>query len=137
MPLIGRKKVEKAIDKLVLSKNRKLRLEYVRTFRAIVIGTPVDQGRARANWFLTTGKPSTKKTKSTSASKAYLKTPKIVMGKKVSFTNNLPYIETLEFGGFPKDSKGTKTQGGYSIQVAPDGWVRKQIIVLRQRIKKI
>ena len=31
--------------------------------------------------------------------------PRYVLGKKIFFTNNLPYIGILEYGGFPKPVK--------------------------------
>jgi len=62
-----------------------------------------------------------------------------VLNKKVYFTNNLPYIETLEYGGYPNPSKGKKTTSGYSNQLrpfkSPKGWVRATLIAVGNKIK--
>lgn len=135
MPLIGLANVNRAIDDLVQSKNDNLRIEYIKTFREIITGTPVDEGRARSNWFLSQDKASSETTNSTSPSKAADKVPKKVSGKKTFLTNNLPYIGVLEFGGFPSGST-EKTSGGFS-RLAPKGWVRIALARLKKRIKSI
>lgn len=84
---------------------------------AVIEDTPVDTGRAKGNWQLTIGDPAEGVVDDT-AQEAL---------RKVSFrsnygsifdvnylTNNLPYIERLEFG--------------YSEEKAPDGMVRKNVI---------
>lgn len=66
--------------------------------------TPVDTGRARSNWIVTTGEPSRgiipdsqiDKQGSASKSSADSAQPKIGVGFYIS--NNLPYIEYLENG---------------------------------------
>ncbi|MCP4493125.1 MAG: hypothetical protein GY820_38375 [Gammaproteobacteria bacterium] len=135
MPLKGRKKVVKAIDKLAMGKNDGLRKEIVIAFTEVILGTPVDTGRARANWFLSTKTPSSKRTNSTTPSSDYKKMPMVVLGKKTILTNNLPYIGTLEYGGFPEGTS-EKTIGGFS-RLAPKGWVRAALIRMQMRIKKI
>lgn len=135
MPLIGRKKVSKAIAELVSRKNDALRAQTIILFSEVIVGTPVDTGRARANWFLTENTPSNKTTQSTTPSNEAKKVPKNMLGKKTLLTNNLPYIETLEFGGFPKKST-EKTSGGFS-RLAPKGWVRKALLRMQKRIKLI
>lgn len=78
--------------------------------RLISFGTPVDTGRARANWFIAEGAPRIETTTSTvpqTYSSAGLE------GKRVIYiTNSLPYIVPLEYG--------------HSKQ-APHGMVRKAI----------
>jgi len=135
MPLIGRKKVSKAIADLVSRKNDLLRAQYIQTFSEVIIGTPVDTGRVRANWFLSQDTPSNKTTQSTSPSNEANKIPRQVLGKKTFLSNNLPYINVLEFGGFPKKSTD-KTSGGFS-RLAPKGWVRKALKRMQKRIKLI
>jgi hypothetical protein len=74
--------------------------------------------------------------------------PKRVVNKKMFLTNNLPYIETLEYGGYPNpvkkgswDVKGKKftikSTGGFSKQVAPDGWVRKTLKSMASKIRQL
>ena len=70
------------------------------------------------------------------------------MNQKIFFTNNLPYIETLEYGGYPNPvKKGTwvkksksyevRSTGGFSKQVAPDGWVRKTLKAMAKKIRQL
>lgn len=151
MPLLGRKSVEIAMDKVVLSANDDLRGVYFAGLSEIVKGTPVDEGRARNNWFMSVGAPSNKTTTSASTggggslSQAG-KIPKNVLGKKIYFTNNLPYISLLEYGGYPSPVKnGTYVKGkgfeirsinGFSKQ-APNGWVRATLIRMQNKIRSL
>jgi len=61
--------------------------------------------------------------------------PKIVLNKKIFYTNNLPYIGVLEYGGFPVPG-GDLTSGGFSKQ-APEGWVRKTLIQMQNKIRSL
>jgi hypothetical protein len=117
-------------------------------FSAVVMKTPVDTGRARANWFPSMGSPvqghdpaaSDKSGANTLANiERFLYSNRIVGEGVVWLTNNLPYIEVLEYGGFPNPPKyertkgrgvwdkingwGSKVVGGFSSQ-APNGMVR-------------
>jgi len=66
--------------------------------------TPVDTGRARANWNLATGSADTSTTISTSEKHFSLSKGD---GKKVIYiTNNLPYINMLENGSSRKATRG-------------------------------
>ena len=93
---------------------------------AIVESSPVDEGRFRGNWFATGQQPSTRITSNTdkSGGKTKKKMETVIMGLKdwsvITITNNLPYAEIIEFGGY---KNGPKTTGGYSKQ-APQGVVR-------------
>jgi len=69
----------------------------------LTLKTPVDQGRARSNWIVTsgtafTGLNVTAIDKSGSASIGSSKTVKPVLGRVIFITNNLPYIGYLENG---------------------------------------
>lgn len=103
-------------------------------FSAVIQDTPVDSGRAKNNWFVTLTRPSVKVVKSTDKSpKGSISTQKSWQiantiasssGDTGYFlTNNLPYIQKLEFGGY---GDGPKTSGGYSKQ-AVGGMVRKNV----------
>lgn len=124
--------------------NKDLKGVYFAGLKNIVESTPVDSGRARNNWFLSVGTPHLTSsargdsgTGAGSISSITSEIPKSVLDKKLYFTNNLPYIATLEYGGYPKnvkkgsydkDSKSyvKLSSGGFSLQ-APDGWVRKTL----------
>lgn len=149
MPLIGLDEVEKAIDNIVLEQNKKVKAIYIQGLSAVITGTPVsfkDGGRLRNNWFLTTEKPSQSKRGSNSRGSASYsslsKMPDYVLDKTIYFTNNMPYANVVEFGGYVKNPKyGTWTgsgfqklsQNGYSKQ-APAGMVRIQLVKMRNKL---
>ena len=94
-------------------------------YSSIVKKTPVDTGRARANWNVSVGSPdlsTTEDTRKTPKSKDKMPDPN--GDESIFISNNLPYITTLEYGGFPNppDKDGGKTVNGFSKQ-APEGMV--------------
>jgi len=100
-------------------------------FGSVIDKTPVDTGRLRGNWFVSTGTfvafspdapdPSGDKTR------RYMQQSvlRMRMGEKILMTNSLPYAAVVEYGQYPNPPKHPtgKTSGGYSIQ-APAGMVR-------------
>jgi hypothetical protein len=142
MPLIGLDKVEKAIDDLVVETNNKVKSIWVQGLSDIITMTPVhfqDGGRLRNNWFLTVNKPSGSTRNGNPRGNASYSSlgnmPDYVLGKTFYFTNNMPYANVVEYGGYPNNPKyGTWTgsgfqklsQNGYSKQ-APAGMVRINI----------
>lgn len=96
---------------------------------AVILGTPVDIGRARGNWQTTVNTPAGGETARTdkggSAAIAELSERMGGAGTVTYLTNNLPYIEMLEYGGYPNPPKKPtgKTVDGFSKQ-APTGMVR-------------
>ena len=153
MPLHGADDVKKMIAKNKRDTNLSLRKIYIKGLSEIVKGTPVDTGRARNNWFLTVGSPFSllagrdEDKNGNDSEESLLTSPKTVLGKKIYFTNNLPYIGTLEYGGYPdpvkkgsynkKKKKYIKlSKGGYSIQ-APKGWVRAALMRMRNKIRSL
>lgn len=146
MPLKGLDDVKKAIAKTKEQANIDIGSVYFAGLSAIIKATPVDEGRARNNWFLTVSNPSglvgRPKDLSGSGSDASLMSmPKNVLNKKIYFTNNLPYIGVLEYGGYPSPSKGDKTTSGYSNQLrpfkSPKGWVRATLISMSNKIREL
>ena len=121
MPLIGRQRVDEAIIKTVKRTNNKLKKVYFQGLREVITATPVDTGRARSNWFLSQNAPSGKTTDSLTRIDD-LKLPQSVFGKVIYFTNNLPYIASLEWG---------------SSEQAPKFWVRKIIKQMKTKIKAL
>ena len=103
-------------------------------YSSIVKKTPVDTGRARGNWNVSIGSPDmsvTDKKRKTPKSKKSM--PEANGDESIYISNNLPYITTLEYGGYPSPvkkgtyNKKTKTyeirsEGGFSKQ-APEGMV--------------
>lgn len=152
MPLIGRERLNKAIDKAVMNMNDSVVGIYTQGLSAIITATPVhfkDGGRLKNNWFLTASSPSTRtRGGNSSGSSSFAevgKLPEIVLGKKIYFTNNMPYANTVEYGGYPSPVElGTWTgnayqklsAGGYSRQ-APNGMARIGIKKMKAKVKKL
>ena len=148
---MGRSAVDKAIEKTYLDANDSVRGVYLAGLTDIVEGTPVDTGVTRNNWFLSIGSTSGSETSGKSSGLATVrqlrKMPKRVLGRKIYLTNNKANILPLEYGGYPNPvKKGTynkKTKkyeirsiAGYSKQ-APDGWVRKALILMQNKIRQL
>jgi hypothetical protein len=117
--------------------NQTVRAVTTKLFNSIVLSSPVDTGRFRGNWQVSLDAPilseidRTDKNGATVASDiANVLQPK---AGRSYLTNNLPYAEVIEFGGYPDPVKyGSwvkgvgwviKSAGGYSKQ-APAGMVR-------------
>ena len=101
----------------------------------------VDEGRFRANWFLTDDAPSTTVTDSTTYTPLTLNDlPFWVLDKTLFFTNNLPYSETLEYGlyrGVGESGKTVSYGGGiYSTQYV-GGSVRYTIHGMQQALRNL
>lgn len=95
-------------------------------YAGIVKKTPVDTGRARANWNISVGKVDDSVTdeKKKTGTKYKEKDIKVDGDESIFISNNIEYITKLEYGGYPNPPKnGTgKTEGGFSKQ-APNGMV--------------
>ena len=147
MPLKGLGNVKKMIVKSKADINIKLYATFYEGLFETVKETPVDEGRLRNNWFMTEKTPFTSSSsrgndKSGSASISSISSmPTNVLNKKLYFTNNMPYILTQEYGGYPNPSKGDKTSGGYSKQLipfnTPKGWVRSNLIRIANKVRTI
>jgi hypothetical protein len=103
----------------------------LKLFGAVVMSTPVDTGRLRANWKFSAGKADLEATEETD--KVGEKTiAKITAGTLVAaaklgdplfLANNLPYAERIEYDG-------------WSHTKAPDGMLRKNFIRVSQLLRK-
>ena len=108
--------------------------------RRIILRTPVDTGQARWGWIPTIGTPSSSKTDGSDKSGAkrineVSVTSANAPGNIFFLTNNMPYINKLEYGGYPSPSPTGKTASGYSTQ-APSGMVRVTIREFNQIVDK-
>lgn len=125
MPLKGKKSLFKEMDALQEKNESKIKAVAIAMFTGVIAGTPVDTGRARANWFLTEGAPSSRRTRRTGRD-PFKQLGKLkdteVMNKNWFLTNNLPYVEGLEYEGRSRQ--------------APLGWVRRTIKRVRIQIKR-
>ena len=142
MPLKGRDNVLQAVENLTEDREKMLRGIFLTGLSKIALGTPVDEGRARNSWFFSNNSPAVSAgvryaNPSGSASiQSAMRMPKDIFKSKMFFTNNMPYINKLEYGGFPNPNNGAKTVSGFSDQ-APGGWVRKELKKMRKAIRKI
>ena len=135
MPLRGRKRLQSTTKRVVKRKKDLYRGVIVDGYNQIITATPVDTGAARANWFVTEKRPSDRKEPQKRSIEDANSLPRNITGK-VFLTNNLPYIEVLEYGLYSRKSKTGKTRGGYSV-LAPKMWVRKTVRRMRKAIKLI
>ena len=153
MPLLGRERVSYQLEVGIRERiNTNLKGVYLAGLQQIIQATPADEGRARNNWFLTVGAPSSSTTLNAniggSGSLSQLaRLPASVLGKRIYFTNNLSYIGVLEYGGFPSPvEKGSyiKRSNSYEIlsangfsKQAPNGWVRRTLILMQNNIRSL
>ena len=88
----------------------KVRSATIGVFSSVIRMTPVDTGRAKGNWQCTIGSPATGEAMTNEMT--MIATVPQHAGAKVYLTNNLPYIQKLEYG---------------HSQQAPSGMVRISI----------
>ena len=141
MPMHGLPRVKKALRKTKADANIKLYGIFFTGLSFIIRRTPTDKGRARNNWFMTTGTPfslSGRKAdpSGSGSSTSLMMMEKNVLNKKIYFSNNLPYIGMLEYGGYSQPGTN-KTINGFSRQVAPNGWVRDQLKIMANEVRKL
>lgn len=138
MPLVGLKRVKVAVKAVDKPLNNQLRGIMLQGLGNIAGATPVDEGRARSNWFLKVGSESGETTDDTSGNPHLDAMPQWVLGKKLYYTNNLPYINSLEYGGYRGVGPKTKAAaGGIFSDQAVGGFVRTELLVMRSAIRKI
>ena len=109
-------------------------------FGSVIEDTPVDKGGLRANWQPSSATPATGTINSTDGS-GVVRDVKDFLSKfdfmkqdfVVYLTNNLPYANVAEYGGWngPTDLVNSD---GYSRK-APGGMVRKNLIRVSQNLK--
>jgi len=130
--------LNKFIDKTSRTADAEVRKICLDLLTGIVLKTPVDTGRARANWFTSIGSPSSNTTSFTAdtgrgisaPSRSAASTAAIsrgmgaiskATGNVLWITNNLPYIYRLEFEGWSKQ--------------APAGMVRVTIDDVKRQLR--
>lgn len=101
--------VSNFVDKASKTADAEVRKICLDLVTGIVLKTPVDTGRARANWFTSVGSPSGNVTNSTDPSgsssiSSALGPISKATGNVLWITNNLPYIYRLEFEGWSKQA---------------------------------
>lgn len=120
--------IQKMIDIVGIRKRAVMQKVALDLHTKITLGTPVDTGRARANWDITEGAPSDKieRYEGAKTGEVPLPEPPDVKGLSgdapIYIINNLPYIIRLE--------------NGHSSQ-APDGMVRLAIQAETAELDKV
>ena len=132
--------VEKLVAKAKLDIATVVRAATWEVFSRVVLRSPVDTGRFRANWNISYGQPDITTSDNTDAAgssksaeiqRAILSLP---VGGTMYLCNSLPYATVLEYGGYPNPPiAGSRKKGeteltihvvnGFSMQ-APSGMVR-------------
>ena len=108
-----------------------MRAVSLKLFSAIIQASPVDTGRFRMNWQAAGPTPrggivaGEDKTGSSATASAQTFITNSAAWQEFTLTNNLPYANVIEFGGYPGD--GPNTIGGFSKQ-APNGCVRVNVM---------
>jgi hypothetical protein len=80
--------------------DQEVRALTVGIFGSVIKMTPVDTGRAKGNWQCTIGSPASGTVETSgedAAMSAMMQAVPDYAGKKVFLTNNLPYIQKLEY----------------------------------------
>lgn len=120
-----------------------LRMTAIELFRRVILKTPVDTGRARGNWQTEIGRFTKGEIEQIKSEEQVLKEmiEKVTQGdieKGFYMANNLPYIQKLEYGGYPQSPKVPtgKTIGGFSKQ-APQGMVRISLEEVKKDFNRI
>jgi hypothetical protein len=128
------------------------RMTCIELFSRVVLRSPVDTGRFRANWQLsyasidTSVTTSTDETGNDKIAQIRATAAEFKLGQILYFTNSLPYAAVLEYGLYPNPpEEGSKKRGeagkavhvvgGYSMQ-APQGMVRVTVIEFDQAVNK-
>lgn len=124
-----RQDVKNIINKGNNRQNQFVRKLCLKLNRSVVLKSPVDTGRFRANWNIGFDSPDTSTTKNTDASgsSAIAKAKSILTGdltgKKIFITNSLQYAYRLEYEGWSNQ--------------APQGMVRITIAELNTIMQKV
>lgn len=129
--------VKKFADQFEGGAEQAIRGTAIKLWSAVIKSSPVDEGRFRGNWFASGASPATKTTTNTdkTGDKAISAASQNVHSQKdwsaFTLTNNLPYSEVIEFGGYPD---GPNTTGGFSKQ-APAGVLRVNVLRFNQLLE--
>lgn len=132
------KDIENLSDRTIRKLNKIVKVAAMELFKSVIMMTPVDTGRARGNWQCTMTRPAdgvidSEQSEEATIAKMVETTLKSSIRKGIFLTNNLPYIQKLEYGGY---GQGPKTEGGYSKQ-APAGMVRVSLDRIQKDLKEI
>lgn len=109
------KDIENLSARTITKINKVVKMAAIQLFTNVILKTPVDEGRARMNWQFSKDGPTQgtiegeDKNGSIAINRVVSGVPGANIRKGVYLTNNLPYIQKLEYGGYPNPPK----QGTY------------------------
>lgn len=120
------RQIESFALKVNTATEKVIRAVVIELFSSVIADTPVDTGRARGNWQTRVNTPATDEINrldpSGFKSMAEARAANFKLGDVVYLTNNLPYINRLEFEGHSKQ--------------APNGMVRKNVARIEGILRK-
>ncbi len=134
--------VARLAEKRLVDFDKQYKAIGIKLFSGVIKSSPVDTGRFKDNWFATVDRPSDYvfggDSGIDSESQAAKTVKKWKVGKQpIYLTNNLPYSNVIEYGGYSTGSAGQTgskvTSHGYSKQ-APSGVVRASMRRIRYSI---
>lgn len=142
--------VRNFVEKTKRNNETVMRAVSLKLFSSIIKASPVDTGRFRMNWQTSGASPATgivagvDPTGASAISAATNFVTSTSSWQELTLTNNLPYANVIEFGGYPspvlKGTYNSKTKkyeirsvGGFSKQ-APSGVVRVNVLRFQQLI---
>ena len=132
--------VSRWVERAQLNNEEVIRSVALKLFSAVIVGSPVDEGTFRNNWFVSGATPSINinelddgGSNSDIINRTASDIKKLIKWDSITFTNNLPYARVIEFGGFR--GAGPNIAGGYSKQ-APSGVVRVNATRFQQLINE-
>ena len=100
------------VEKTKQNNEKVMRQVTFKLFSAIIKASPVDTGRFRMNWQAAGGLPASgeipgeDKTGDTAISRVQSFIEKAQYWEEFTLTNNLPYAEIIEYGGYPTGFMG-------------------------------
>lgn len=132
------KDIENLSKRTMAKIHKVMKVATMELFKSVIMMTPVDTGRARGNWQCTMTRPAggiidSEQSEEATIARMMETVLKSSIRNGIFLTNNLPYIQKLEYGGY---GDGPKTQGGYSKQ-APAGMVRVSLERIEKDLKEI
>ena len=125
MALRGMRRVRAALALLETEKNNQVKAIMFQGLGAIQAGTPVDEGFARNNWYVSVGSPSFSFDPNKDAGGELLFTalPQNILNQNIYYTNSTPYIIPLEYDGHSDQARF--------------GWVRAEMMRMAIALRRI
>lgn len=122
--------MSEAIKKIKAKNEKIVRGTTIALFNAVIMDSPVDTGRLRGEWQTTVGQPANGENgrddkSGTAAMAEVVKNTPSAYGIETHLTNNMPYCEKIENGGYRGPTEKV-TAGGYSKK-APQGMVKRNV----------